>query len=361
MRKPTVASFFSGCGGLDLGFHKSHYDVVLANDFWEQAMKTYRHNFKDVMTTSQDINQIDKEKLQSLFSKTGYTTNDIDVVIGGPPCQGFSRLNNRNIHVDKIEKDERNSLFEEFLRVSSILEPEIILMENVKDLITRKTSEGNYVKDNIIDAFNEYGYNCRYEVLNAVDYEVPQKRKRIFFIGSKNTNVYFPEKSNKKVTAGEALHNIDGSLPNMTYRDSSQKVIEKIKNIPQGGYYKHLPREYKSKTYKCDCEDKEKCEHEPEVSRRFGSYLRKVDPDEPALTVSTNEFLHPTENRYMTPREMARLQTFPDWFKIKGSKRDVMKQIGNAVPPRLSKKLADCILNYFNGEWEEKPSSVFDY
>lgn len=361
MRKPIVASFFSGCGGLDLGFHNSHYDIAIASDFWEQAMITYNHNFDDTITTSEDINNIDEEKIKELLSETEYTIKDIDVVIGGPPCQGFSRLNNRNIHVDEIEKDDRNTLFEEFLRVSSIIDPDIILMENVEDLITRKTSEGDFVKDNIVEAFNHYGYNCEYQVLNAVDYGVPQKRKRIFFIGSKNTRVYFPDEQQKKIPASEALKGITDSLPNMNHRNSSEKVIEKIKHVPPGGYYKHLPEKYKVKEYKCDCNNKNECEHEPQVSRRFGNYLRKVNPEEPALTVSANEFLHPTENRYMTPREMARLQTFPDWFEFKGTKGDVMKQIGNAVPPKLAKELADEILGFFNGEWEGKVTSVFDY
>ena len=361
MRKPVVASFFSGCGGMDLGFHDSHYDIALANDFWKQAVETYNKNFDDTVTTSNDINNIDRNEIKNLLSKKKYTIEDIDVVIGGPPCQGFSRLNNRNIHKDEIEKDERNTLFEEFLRVSSILDPDIILMENVKDLITRQTSEGDYVKDNIVEAFNHYGYNCEYEILNAVNYGVPQKRERIFFIGSKDTEVHFPPKEEEIKPASEALEGITDTLPNMTYKNSSERVIEKIKHVPQGGYYKDLPKKYKSKKYECDCENKESCEHEPQIQERFGSYLRRVDPEEPALTVNTNEFIHPEENRYLTPREMARLQTFPDWFEFTGCKTDVIKQIGNAVPPNLSKKLAEEILNYFNGNWKEQKTSIFDY
>lgn len=338
-----VAGFFVGCGGLDLGFHLTGYDVAFASDQWNPAAETYQENFPDVEFLSRDIKGIGEEELEGV---------EADVVIGGPPCQGFSRLNNREIKLNKMEKDERNTLFEEFLRVVDILEPKVVLMENVKDIITRKTSNGEYVKDNILKAFSEYGYNANYRVLEAQDYGVPQKRKRTFFIGiNEDKAISFPTPTHPEmvwVSASEALEGVHDGLPNMTYSDTGDSIKEKMEHIPPGGYYKHLPDKLKEKEYTCDCKDTETCSHNPEIVKRYGTYLRRIDPDKPSLTINTNLFIHPTEDRYLTPREMARLQTFPDDFVFKGSKTDVMKQIGNAVPPELSQKIAEHIKGHFN-------------
>lgn len=339
----NVVSFFCGCGGFDVGFENAGYDILLANDYWEPAVKTYRENF-DSPIVSDDVRDIDDERLFSLLSEQNTTADEIDMVIGGPPCQGFSRLNNKQIELDQMEQDDRNTLFHEFLRVANSLDPKVIIMENVRDLINRKMSDDTYVKDAIVKTFNEYDYNCEYTVLNAEEYGVPQKRRRIIFYGVKDgisvePEELFPEKTHtdgEYKTAGEALEGISDDLPNMTWRNTQEKTLEKIRHIPQGGYYADLP-------------DRLKTKKNGEIVKRFGTHLRRLDEDEPSLTVSTNEFIHPTKNRYLTPREMARLQTFDDTFEFIGNKGDVLQQIGNAVPPKLAEVIATNIDQTLSG------------
>lgn len=349
--KLNAAGFFVGCGGLDLGFEKAGFNVVLANDNWGPAANTYRKNFEDTQFLQEDIREIGESEIESALSKQGLSKDDIDVVIGGPPCQGFSRLNNENIELDEMEKDERNTLFQEFLRVVDIIQPDMVLMENVRDLINRKTSEGEYIKDLIVQEFNEHNYKCDYQVLEAQNYGVPQKRKRIFFIGTnKEVPISFPEHTRTESeweTAGDALKNASDDLPNMRYPNTQEKTLKKIKHVPPGGYYDDLPDRLKTKKYKCDCENKDTCPHEKQIVDRYGTYLRRLHPDEPSLTVSNNPFIHPTEDRYITPREKARLQTFPDDFSFEGNKTEVTQQLGNAVPVELARNLALHLKSHF--------------
>ncbi|UBF23032.1 C5-cytosine methyltransferase [Haloarcula virus HCTV-16] len=347
---PTVVSLFSGCGGLDLGFERTEADVVFATDYWNPAAETYQNNFENTRFLETDIHNISRKRLMGELGSLGYSFEDIDIVVGGPPCEGFSRLNNEQIQLDEMEKDRRNTLFEEFLRVVSVLEPQLVLMENVRDLMNRETSDGDLVKDLIADEFNAAGYRCRSEVLYAEEYGVPQERRRVFFIGTnRDTPIRFPRPTTPMTpkTVGEALDPDMDNLPNMTRSDTSEDVLEKIRHIPPGGYYRDLPEKYKVKEYQCGCENTETCEHDPEVLKRYGTYLRRLDPDEPSLTVSTNVFIHPTEDRYLTPREMARLQTFPDDFAFEGTKTDVLKQIGNAVPAKLGEEIANEVLKKY--------------
>jgi DNA (cytosine-5)-methyltransferase 1 len=336
---------------MDLGFEREGADVVFATDHWEPAAETYKNNFENVRFLRDDIRNITRNRLVGELGTSGYTLDDIDIVIGGPPCQGFSRLNNKQIELDEMEKDERNTLFEEFLRIVEILDPHLVLMENVRDLINRKTSDGDLVKNNIVRAFNRVGYKCRHDVLEAENYGVPQKRRRIFFVGTnRSVSLHTPlptHASTGWATAGDALDDVPADAPNMTYPDTSEEVIEKIRHIPQGGYYDDLPDKLKTKKYRCDCENTHDCPHEKEIVERYGTYLRRLHPDEPSLTVNTNEFIHPFEDRYLTPREMARLQTFPDDFAFAGGKEDVLRQIGNAVPVGLAHSFAETVCGYY--------------
>ena len=348
---PVVASFFSGCGGLDRGFERAGFDVALASDHWEPAAKTYRENNPDVRFLEADVRELDADDVRAAVRETGHGADGVDVVIGGPPCQGFSRLNNEQIELDEMEKDRRNTLFEEFLRMVTVLDPQLVLMENVRDLINRETSDGRYVKDLIVREFASKGYNCEYRVLRAEGYGVPQKRRRLFFVGTnRDVPIRFPEPTTpegSRRTAGEALADVSDDLPNMTYANTKERTLERIRHVPPGGYYRDLPDRLKTKKYRCECADTDSCPHEPEIVKRYGTYLRRLHPDEPSLTVSTNEFIHPSEDRYLTPREMARLQTFDDEFVFEGTKTAVMKQIGNAVPVRLAAAFAERFREYY--------------
>jgi DNA (cytosine-5)-methyltransferase 1 len=324
----TLVSLFSGCGGLDKGLEQAGFTTLIANDVWDAAVDTYRKNFPDTRVLHQDATELETEEF------TDKITQDVDIVTGGVPCKGFSQLNNRQLEHTGFEKDERNTLFEDFLRLGAACDPEFIVMENVRALVSRETSDGDYVRDNIIEVFENYGYTCDYKVLKAEQYGVPQKRRRVFFVGSQSGEPVFPEETHTEDfnTAGEALDAVHDDLPNMRYANTSDRIIEKISHVPQGGYYKHLPDKYKA------------TDENGNIQKRFGSYLRRVDESEPALTVNSNAFIHPTQDRYLTPREMARLQTFPDDFIFTGNKGDVLEQIGNAVPVELGQVFGERLI-----------------
>lgn len=332
---PTAVSLFSGCGGLDVGLEQANIDVALASDIWDEAVNTYRNNFSNTVI-NEDVADVSNDDLIQALESDGYSKEDINVVAGGPPCQGFSRLNNEKIELDEMEKDDRNTLFTEFVRLAVSVEPDIILIENVRDLINRQASDGSYIKDHIVTEIEEHGYDCDYRVFKAEEFGVPQERRRIFFVATSadlSPSEVFPQpttKGNPK-TAGEALKGVDDNLPNMRYTNSKDSTIEKIKHIPQGGYHKHLPDRLKKK------------DDNGNPVKRYGTYLRRLDPDEPSLTINTNSFIHTTEDRYLTPREMARLQSFPDNFEFLGNKGDVVQQIANAVPPKLGKQFGEQI------------------
>lgn len=352
-KTPTAVSLFSGCGGLDLGLEQANIETAIASDVWEEAVETYNKNF-DNTVINEDVNDISSDDLLDYLEADDYSKDEIDVVVGGPPCQGFSRLNNKEIELDEMEKDDRNTLFNEFVRLAVSVEPQIILIENVRDLINRQASDGSYIKDHIVEEIEEHGYKCEYNVLKAENYGVPQERRRIFFVATMSDDLdpdeVFPDPTtpDNPKTAGEALEGINDNLPNMRYPNSQESTIEKIKHVPQGGYYDDLPDRLKTKKYRCGCEDTDSCEHEPEIVKRFGTYLRRLDPNEPSLTINTNEFIHTTEDRYLTPREMARLQSFPDDFEFLGNKGDVLQQIGNAVPPKLGKHFGEQMKDVLN-------------
>lgn len=331
---PVVVSLFSGCGGLDLGFEMAGFDVALAADNWEPAVETYRDNFSTPVVTK-DLSGLSVDAFRRRLRDAGYTSSAVDVVVGGPPCQGFSRLNNNQIALGSMDDDERNTLFQSFVRLASSLDPSVIVMENVRDLVTREMDDGTEVTDAIESVFADAGYEVEYRVLNAAEYGVPQKRRRVVFVGYDDSvdSFVWPEEVDVTVTSSDALQSMSDSLPNMDYANTSERVLEKIRHVPPGGYYADLPDEYKTR------------DEDGNIVKRYGTYLRRLDPEKPALTVNSNTFIHPEEDRYLTPREMARLQTFPDYFEFAGTKRDVLQQIGNAVPVLLASRLGRCVYN----------------
>ena len=331
----TAVSLFSGCGGLDCGLEQAGVDVALAVDNWEPAVSTYSDNF-DSRVIQKDVRELTFDDVVGELDTAGYTPSDIDLVVGGPPCQGFSRLNNEQIELDEMERDDRNTLFEAFARLAGEIDPDIVLMENVRDLISREMSDGTMVKHAIVDVFDQHGFDCEYQVINAADYGVPQKRNRLFFVGTQDGDIVFPEPdSGDRPTAGDALDGVTEDLPNMYFANTSDRILEKIRHVPPGGYYADLPDEYKTR------------DDDGNIVKRYGTYLRRLAPDEPSLTVSSNEFIHPTKDRYVTPREMARLQTIPDDFEITGTKGDVLTQIGNAIPVELGRRFGEAFVDEY--------------
>lgn len=328
----NVASFFSGCGGFDLGFQKAGFNILLANDNWHPASESYKHNFPDTRFIYDNIKNIGKEDLNNVLET--YNIEKFQVVIGGPPCQCFTRLNNNKLR----KNDERNELFREYVRLIKILKPEYVIMENVADLLVRKNEKGQYFKDLICKTFNRAGYRVSYNVFETEKFGVPQKRRRVIFIATskKDVELTFPNGDKEVETVKNHLDKLKlcESLGNHEFRVNGPEALEKIKNIPQGGYYAHLPDHLKTKKIR---------DGKLVTVKRYGSYYRRLHPNEPAVTITRNYVIHPTEDRYLSNREKAMLHTFPPEFYFFGTMEDVSIQIANSVPPEFSRRIAEHI------------------
>ena len=352
--KYNVLDLFCGCGGLSLGFKMADFHLVGAVDFNKAAMETHKNNFKCEFEYCGDISEIsDNFILKNLKGK-------VDVIIGGPPCQGFSGLNRRN----KDGDDPRNLLFYQFLRFVKLLTPRVILIENVKQILT---SKGGFVKQEIFRILDELGYNTSCSIVDASLYGVPQNRHRAMFIATRKDNKEFSfdmlEKCEKeKVTVWEAISDIAEienyvieHIEDQTYRLGSAKsnyqeimrknsldilhnhlmyyptdhVQKMISYVPQGGNWKHVPKEL----FKSDRDN------------RQSNYLKRLEYDSQSITIDTghNVYFHPVFNRVPTIRESARLQSFPDDFIFYGNKGEQFRQVGNAVPPLLAYAVAKAI------------------
>lgn len=341
--KPKVIDLFCGCGGLSHGFIEAGYDVVLGIDFWEDAIKTFEHNHKSSTGLVADLfNETPKE----ISKKTGI--KKADIIIGGPPCQGFSIAGKR------IVDDERNKLYKSFVSFVKFYNPQVFLMENVPNIVSMGKG---IVKDNIIKDFEKLGYKVVYKILLTSEFGVPQNRKRAFFIGTKGKEVFkFPETKNPKfISSEEAISDlpeksiIDGTKypikPKSVYQEKirersrglfnheitnhNDRTIEIISMVPDGGNYKNLP-EHLHKT------------------RNVNIAWTRLNSKKPSFTIDTGHrhHFHYKFNRVPTVRESARIQSFPDTFILLGSKTSQYKQVGNAVPPILANTLANSLKKY---------------
>lgn len=341
--KSTVIDLFCGCGGLSHGFIEAGYQVVLGIDNWQDAIKTFEYNHPYSRGLVSDLFI---ETPKEISNKTGITKADI--IIGGPPCQGFSIAGKR------IIDDERNKLYKSFVSFVEFYKPKVFLMENVPNIVSMGKG---VVKDNIIEDFEKLGYNVVYKVLLASEFGVPQNRRRAFFIGTKGKEKYdFPEINNPVfVSASEAISDLsetsmaDGTkypvIPKSEYqtkirKDSTvicnheitchnDKTIEIISMVPDGGNYKNLPFELQK-------------------TRNVNIAWTRLNSKKPSFTIDTGHrhHFHYKFNRIPTVRESARIQSFPDKFIFLGCKTSQYKQVGNAVPPILAEVLANSLKNY---------------
>ncbi len=339
-RKYTVASFFSGCGGFDYGFDKNNFSILFGNDLWGDAASTFKVNYPKVLFFEKPIQEITPQELKKIVQNI-----KINVLIGGPPCQCFTRLNNNHlIKLSELKKeDERRTLFHEYIKKVKLLKPKIVLMENVKDLLARRNQRGKLYTEIISKAFKKIGYETYYKVISMEKYGVPQKRKRVIFLATnvkklikkldENQNIGFPKESENIISAGEALSSIGHKekLQNHTFTRNEPETLIKIKHIPPGGYYEHLPEKLKTKKIRNGKEV---------IVKRYGSYFRRLHPNQPSTTITNNYIIHPTEDRYLSNREKAILHSFPKDYKFFGMDGSVSQQIANAVPPMFSEKMA---------------------
>lgn len=356
MEKNTikVLDLFAGAGGLSLGFSWTGlYESIGAIDFNPHAVKTYNHNHGNVahcldiktLNTKEDI----LEKFPSAL--------EAEVIIGGPPCQGFSSSNRSQDTKD----DPRNQLFMQFIKFVDLIQPKAVLIENVKGILTKNNGE---VKDAIFELFEEKGYHVAAQLLNSSDFGVPQNRMRTFFVILKDEVFDFNRMIRKPtVTVGDAIGAfipLEGQLsemkgayvlpsnPTSTYdtlmRSESNvifnhymdyptdKTRERVRQVPMGGNWKDLPRD----------------QLPTQRDNYHSNYLKRIDLRKPSITIDTGHrmYYHPLFERVPTVRESARIQSFPDWFEFLGPKTEQNRQVGNAVPPLLAKALAEAIYTY---------------
>lgn len=352
---------FAGCGGLSLGFMKAGYTISKAVEFDESIANTYKMNHPEVDVIVDDIRNIDTT---GTFKK-----GDAEIIIGGPPCQGFSMAGTR-IRQGFID-DPRNYLFKHYYNVVKAVKPKFFVMENVKGMLTM---QGGKIFREIVNTFTSSDlmdgkpYYLHYRVVRAVDFGIPQKRERLIIIGSLYNNINF-----EKIWEETKL-DIERQYPdyfsNVTVEDAIGNLPEtsedgKISNpAPMTSY-----QEYLSSNMKQICNHKKSNHSKTAIARmkqikagqnytalnekinsvHSGSYGR-LCWDEQAPTITTRfdtpaggRFIHPVENRTLTPREAARIQSFPDDFIFYGSNREISRQIGNAVPPKISYFLAKLI------------------
>jgi DNA (cytosine-5)-methyltransferase 1 len=326
MRKElTYIDLFCGAGGMSLGFDEVGFKQVFSIDKEHSFCSTYRYNFPHHVLIEKDIASLSKSEI---FDLTG--NMPIDLIIGGPPCQGFSMAGNIG---RKFVDDSRNQLFKEFAKVVDIVRPSYFVMENVARLFTHNNGK---TKEEIIELFKKMGYNVVCKVVNTADFAVPQVRNRVLFIGNRlSNNIYFPEKKvDKYTTVKDAI----GYYPNLSSGENS--------TIPNHVAMKHSEQMLKKMSYVSDGGNRTEI---PEIIRPKSGDVRKYiryDSNLPSVCVTGDmrKIFHYEQNRALTVRELAKLQTFPDDFVFKGSTISQQQQVGNSVPPLLAKEIALAIL-----------------
>ena len=317
---------FTGVGGLSLGFEKEGFENVFSIDFDRDTCKTYRKNFPNNTLLEKDIKNVSEKEILDLAGG-----RKVDVIVGGTPCQGFSMAGGIG---RKFIDDPRNHLFKEFARVVEILSPRFFVIENVARVFNHNKGK---TRKEILDLFEGLGYRTECNVLNAADYGVPQIRSRIFFIGNRlGLANEFPKKTvEKHKTVGEVIAKLprlesgDSSrIPNHVAMNHSEQMLKKMFHVSNGGSRADIPSDIRPKT--------------GDVRK----YIR-YDSDEPSVCITGDmrKVFHYDQNRALTVRELARIQTFPDHFVFDGTKISQQMQVGNAVPPLLAHALAKAIKN----------------
>lgn len=354
MKELNVIDLFSGCGGFSYGFERAGFNVLVGVDNTEVALKTFELNHDNAIGLNLDLHN--DSSIDTIIENCN--SKPIDVIIAGPPCQGFSLTGTRNAN------DSRNSLFQAVFKLAERVNPSAIIIENVPGLMTLYKGQA---KKEILKLCDEMGYNCTPKVLFAPDFGVPQIRKRVFFVAiKKELGVFeFPDPTNTPLTYIGCADAI-GDLPSLQRSLGSSKskylnppkseyqkelregathifnhegtkhtdhVIDVIKQVPEGGNHKDLP---------------------PGVgdSRKFNEAWTRYHSQKPSKTIDTghrNHF-HYKWNRVPTVRENARLQSFPDKFIFLGNKTQQYRQVGNAVPPKLGEILGNQLKRYLSDE-----------
>lgn len=359
----TAIDLFCGAGGLSEGFRQAGFHVLAGNDIDEAAAQTFQATHREATFL---YGPIKKLTAPQFLKAAGLAKGELNCLVGGPPCQGFSVYNHqRGMH------DERSMLFKDYLRIVSGLMPGWVVLENVTGITS---AGGGEAVAAILDRLGKLGYQVEYRILKAEEYGIPQERRRIVFLGNRlGLPILWPEPTHGEgrqplVTVKDAIFDLpyleNGQDLGITkYRipakSNYQKMLrgdakfvlnhaapklgainlERMKHIPQGGSWRDIPIDLLPAGMK----KARRCDH----TKRYG----RMTWDGLASTILTKcdvhwgAYIHPEQNRSISVREAARFQSFPDWFEFHGSKTDQYVQVGNAVPPLLGRHIANTIKN----------------
>jgi len=368
--KYTSIDLFSGCGGLSLGFKKAGVKSLLASDIDSNCELTFKENFPSVPFLTKDICSIEKKEMDDLIHG-----KNPDIIVGGPPCQGFSLANK---HRDNLNSDPRNKLFYQFVKVINWYSPKVFLMENVKGLLSMQNGK---VIDTIVNEFTNAGrgYNVRYKVLKASDYGVPQIRERVIIIGfRKDLGIIpkFPHPIEGIITTDMAINDLPQIASGegyeyQKYTSPPSNIYQKLMRINSRFVQNHIAMRHtprliaRFEAIKPGNNLLDVWETHGAVKRgnpnekstiKFSQNNLRVIADKPAPTIAASfqsNFIHPYLNRNFTAREGARLQSFPDDFIFRGFRTKMSwekglsqyQQIGNAVPPLMAFAIANQIIH----------------
>lgn len=343
-KKPKVISIFTGAGGIDVGFHKAGYEVVYSTDLDEFSCETIKKNKISDTVECRDIRGIDFRKVLNEISQ-----NDIDCLVGGPPCPPYSKSRFYLKDKKRALKDENSYTLTEYFRAVKEIQPKVFFFENVHGFIYKPHKDAlEYLKEKS----NKFGYKITYKVVNAANYGVPQTRERLICIGVRKDFPYFifPEEThfgpNEKLlgkdnakspwaTCQQAIGDLDIDLPEDATMQAGSRHKDLLKLVPPGDNYLYFTK---------------KRGHLKPIFKwrsRYWSFLLKLSPDRPSWTIqashSNNMGPFHWKNRFLRISEIKRIQTFDDEYEFAGDFRAKWRQIGNAVPPQLAKVFAIAI------------------
>ncbi len=389
MSKLKVIDLFAGAGGLSYGFEQAGHEIVLAveKDAW--AVETYKYNHINNNIVEDDINNLSDEFFLPY-------ANNVDIVMGGPPCQGFSiAASNR-----RKKDDHRNELYKQFLRVVSVVNPKIVLIENVKEIVNYRLPDGTKIIDDIKNFFEKKEYIYDYNIINVRNYGIPQDRKRFFFLAAKKNiginQIKIQKLLEKYIQPEISFFEAMSDLPEVKSKEYAEDSVLNYSLPPQNDYqrlmrensthiYNHIPMQHTDKTvqkfrYILENQGKNLPEElKPRIrgntetisNAYYSQNHRIIDGNKVSPTITASfysSFIHPSQPRNITVREAARMQTFPDTFVFKGKKTTLSKkllekkgiyeelhldqfnQVGNAVPPLMGQHLADSITELLKGK-----------
>ena len=374
--KIKIVDLFSGVGGLTFGFQykksgykfvkNSNFDILFANDFDEMTAKAFSKNFPKIKMFNESIEKINEEFL----TNNNINFENVDLVIGGPPCQSYST-------VGKRLNDGRSKMYIEYRRILKLIQPRMFIFENVLGILSFKIEKEKKIIEVIIKEFNELGYNVEMKILNAKDYGVPQNRLRVFLVGTKreqNLKWSFPKPSVKsELTLEDAISDLPplNQSENKNFYENEHKTkYQKLMRYKSSGLTNHSCGWYGDRMTRIissldDGEsliDINRKVSEGELSEDlfltsgYNNAYGRLWWNKPSSTITNNfgtpssiRCIHPVDDRALSPREAARIQSFPDTYIFLGSKAQISSQIGNAVPPLLAIALANEVVKTLGG------------